>query len=263
MKRIGFMQGRLTEKNGFFPQTFPQKEWEKEFETASELGLFSIEWMFNADDWESNPIITADGWKTILKRTEASGVYVSGICANYFMINSVYSDDSTDILYKLIKNAEKVGCKNIILPLFDASNPDLYEETGFDILKKVCNSVLDDKINILIETDVPMEKIADFCGCFSGNVGICYDIGNATGLGRDAAYEIGKYAQFIENIHLKDKKRGGTTVMLGKGDAPFKECFRQLEKANYHGHFILESYYTNAVDDTKQNFEYIKDILEK
>ena len=49
--------------------------------------------------------------------------------------------------------------------------------------------------------------------------------------------------------------------MFGTGDAPFAECFKQLEKINYQGYLILESYYENAIEDTKQNFEYIKDIL--
>lgn len=260
MVKIGFMQGRLTEKNGFFPQTFPQNEWEKEFETASGLGLLSIEWMFNADDWENNPIITDDGWKKINRKIESTGVKVSGICANYFMNKSIYAD-STDILFRLIKSAEKIGCKNIILPLFEASDPESYGESSFDILEKICIGALDGEINILIETDVSIEKAVEFCNRFPDNVGICYDIGNATGLGRDAAYEIEKCGQFIGNVHLKDKKRGGTTVLLGMGDAPFRECFRQLEKINYQGYFILESYYENAVNDTKQNFDYIKDLL--
>ncbi|MBO5208734.1 MAG: sugar phosphate isomerase/epimerase [Lachnospiraceae bacterium] len=258
--KIGFMQGRLTEKNGFFPQTFPQNEWEKEFEMASTLGFSCMEWMFNADGWEKNPIITDEGIEAILNRCELTGIKVSGICVNYYMKESIY-DDKTDILSRLINSAKKIGCKNIILPLFEASDIETYGEDGFAILEKICNKVVDDEVQILLETDISMEKAAEFCNRFSGNVGICYDIGNATGLGKDAVYEIEKYGQAIKNVHLKDKKKGGTTVLLGMGDAPFAECFRQLEKINYQGCFILESYYEKAVEDTKQNFEYIKDIL--
>ena len=257
---IGFMQGRLTEKNGFFPQNFPQSEWEKEFETASEIGFSCIEWMFNADEWESNPIIVDEGIETILDRSKLTGVQVSGICANYYMKNSIYTD-KTDILPRLVKNAKKIGCKNIILPLFEASDIDAYGEKGFAILEKICNKIADDKVQILLETDISMEKVAEFCNRFSSRVGICYDIGNATGLGKDVVCEIVKYGQVIRNVHLKDKKKGGTTVMFGTGDAPFAECFKQLEKINYQGYLILESYYENAIEDTKQNFEYIKDIL--
>lgn len=46
-----------------------------------------------------------------------------------------------------------------------------------------------------------------------------------------------------------------------KGDVLFREWFRRVKKINYQGYFILESYYENAVNDTKQNFDYIKDLL--
>lgn len=260
MMKIGFMQGRLTEKNGFFPQTFPKSEWEKEFETASQMGFSCIEWMFNADEWENNPIITDEGIEAILCRCELTGVQVSGICANYYMKNSIYTD-KTDILPRLVKNAKKLGCKSIILPLFESSDIEVYGEKGFAILEEICNKVADDKVQILLETDISMEMAAGFCNRSSGNVGICYDIGNATGFGKDVVCEIEKYGQVIRNVHLKDKKKGGTTVMFGTGDVPFAECFRQLEKINYQGCFILESYYENALEDTKSNFKYIKEIL--
>ena len=57
----GVMQGRFTDKGGFYPQQFPWTNWEQEFFTAREYGVDCIEWMFNGERYEDNPIWTKDG----------------------------------------------------------------------------------------------------------------------------------------------------------------------------------------------------------
>ena len=260
MNRIGFMQGRLTEKGGFFPQTFPRDTWKDEFNKAQQMGLSYIEWMFNFDNWKDNPIATEEGIKEILYTMESTGVIVSSICANYYMKESIFCANDS-VLNMLIDSAGKIKCRNVIVPLFEASDIERCEGDAFKKLEEVIRGISTNNVNILLETDFFMSQIAEFCNRFSKGVGVCYDIGNAIGNDKDVISEIRKYVSIIKNIHLKDKKIGGSTIMLGTGDAPFKECFKQLAELNYEGYYILESYYDSAIRDTKQNYEYIKEIL--
>lgn len=269
MNRIGFMQGRLTNKNGFFPQVFPFDVWEKEFDRASEIGLSSMEWMFNEDDWENNPIINKEKIAVINKKIQESNVKVSGICANYFMKNSLYDPKKTEnnqkILQKLIYGAKAVSCPNIILPLFEASEFGTADTEGKERLRRIVNEVELDNIHILFETDADAEDIVAYIETMQcTNIGLCYDIGNATGSGKNVLEELETFSRNIGNVHIKDKKINGTSVMLGTGDALFEECISCLEKNGYKGSFILESYFgEDAVQDTKINYDYIKEYVTK
>lgn len=269
MNRIGFMQGRLTNKNGFFPQEFPFDVWEKEFDRASEIGLSSMEWMFNAEAWENNPIVHKEGMAVINKKIKESNVKISGICANYFMKNSLYNpkdiESNQKILQKLIYNAKAVNCPNIILPLFEASEFETADAEGKEYLRKILNEVELDNIHILFETDAAVADIVAYIETMENtNVGLCYDIGNATGSGKNVLRELETFSRYIGNVHIKDKKINGTSVMLGTGDAPFGECISCLAKKGYKGSFILESYFgEDAIQDTKINYEYIKEYITK
>lgn len=65
---------------------------------------------------------------------------------------------------------------------------------------------------------------------------ICYEVGDATGLGKSVISECKNYDGIIGNSHIKDKEI----------------C----------GNMIFESYYgERTVDDTISNFEYIKNMM--
>ena len=257
---IGFMQGRLTEKGGFFPQAFPEGNWTKELYLAERLGFNCVEWMFNERGWKRNPIILdIDKINMVCRETQ---IRLSGICANYFMRRSIYDrkekENNLYILNRLLFSAEMTGCGNIIIPMFDASEMQLADSSVYDLV----NELPVNEVNILFESN---ERLADLSEWLSGfhrtRVGICYDIGNAAGMGYDSAKELDSYGDIVKEVHLKDKKVGRTTVMLGEGDADLNACFRTLGKHSYEGCYILESYYHDAVRDTCKNLDYIKGIL--
>lgn len=259
---IGFMQGRLTEKGGFFPQEFPKENWQQELYLARNVGFDCIEWMFNKSDWDRNPIVLNKGIENIVKTCQDTKIRVSGICANYFMEISIYHSDKQEgnlsVINKLVHSAQIIGCNNIIIPLFDASEIQLDNTIIYDIVDKLpANDVY-----ILFESNERLECLKNWISGFQRNkVGICYDIGNTTGLGYDSAQELHNYGDIVKNVHLKDKKVGGTTVMLGNGDADFRACFDALKEFSYNGCYILESYYNEAVRDTCTNLTYIKEII--
>ena len=61
MNPIGIMQGRLSPQATGHLQAFPWKTWELEFERARAIGFDCLEWLFEADSFEKNPIWTRDG----------------------------------------------------------------------------------------------------------------------------------------------------------------------------------------------------------
>lgn len=271
MNQIGFMQGRLTDKGGFFPQIFPKENWEREFETASRMGFDCMEWMLNAPEWEENPILTKRGVQKICEKIKETKISVSGICVNYFMENSIFQYDAkaveqnSNLLCNLAENAKKVGCQNIILPMFGSSEILLHDESDFLDLNVLLRRISDNGLYILFETDLAPGIMKTWLEKLDiKNTGICYDIGNAVGLGKDVMHELETYAGIIHNIHVKDKKKNGISVMLGDGDAFFKEYFRQMENAEYEGSYILETYYgESAIRDTEKNFKFVRDNMKK
>ena len=44
-KKLGFMQGRLVKDEKNLIQSFPTKNWVKEFSIANQLGLKKMEWI--------------------------------------------------------------------------------------------------------------------------------------------------------------------------------------------------------------------------
>ena len=101
MKSIwGIMQGRFTNKGGFFPQQFPWGNWEGEFEIASACNIDCIEWMFNADRYEENPLWTPQGREKIKNTIRNTGVSVLSVCANFFMESSIENIETKEIIIK-------------------------------------------------------------------------------------------------------------------------------------------------------------------
>ena len=56
MISFGIMQGRLTPSQGKGIQFFPFDHWEKEFELGAMIGINEVEWIFDYDRFEDNPL---------------------------------------------------------------------------------------------------------------------------------------------------------------------------------------------------------------
>ena len=76
----------------------------------------------------------------------------------------------------------------------------------------------------------------------SSKVGINYDTGNSAGLNFNISEEFNIYGKFIKEIHIKDRKKYGSSVKLGRGNTDFNKFFKELKKINYKGLFILQPY---------------------
>lgn len=262
MNQIGIMQGRLLPHEIFEPQLFPWAEWKKEFLQLSINNVKKIEWMFNYDNYQNNPLFDTEVIIDLCRKYNAE---VSSVCMNFFMCQNILQTSVDDIMEKIIQCAIKLGAKLIVIPLFEKSIVN-----GQIELKKVCDWLtgINDRQGNLVKFALETElDVLDLSGVLKDyeNIGICYDIGNATGFGYNTVQELveGFEKELIYEIHIKDKDSNCSTVLLGTGEAKIEECIGVAKDYHYKGNFILESYYRglNSIQDTVDNINYIKKIL--
>lgn len=252
MWQIGIMQGRLTQPNGRGIQFFPFDNWQSEFETAKEIGLDEIEFIFDYDNYEQNPLWQGNGEK-VKKISDITGIQVKAVCFDYFMRRPFYKYDgmrrsellaeNKKTIRQVLKNMHMTGISLIEIPLVDDSSlknegeADAFRDYLFDILKDA-----PDGIWFGLETDLPPKQFKAYLDSFGqARIGANYDSGNSSGIGYLPYEEVTTLSDYIFNIHIKDRVYHGTTVELGTGSADFKELFRGLKEINYKGSFILQA----------------------
>jgi L-ribulose-5-phosphate 3-epimerase len=249
--KFGIMQGRLLPKFNNRYQAHPIGYWQDEFILAKKLNLDLIEFIFDYNDYELNPLMSLSGIESIQKIISETGVNVKTICADYFMeapihsaINSV-SKKSLEVLKELIKNSSFLGVTDIILPCVDHSKltDSSEKERLITHLKNLNDSLNDYNVNISLETDLnPSEFVELIKSVNSPFVKINYDTGNSASLGFNLSEEFNTYGEFISDIHIKDRLLNGGSVFFGEGDANFDLFFKELKKLKYNGPIIFQLY---------------------
>ena len=127
------MQGRLLPKYQGRYQAHPVGYWKDEFDVAKECGLDLIEFIFDFNEVEENPLLKSGGVDEILNISKESGVEIKTICADYFMEAPLHSSDdnvvekSFKILERLIESAKVLKITDIVLPCVDQSSLETKE----------------------------------------------------------------------------------------------------------------------------------------
>ncbi len=266
------MQGRLLPKYKRRYQAFPKNSWKDEFKIAKQLELDLIEFIFDFEDYTQNPLMSNSGVVEIKKITKKSKVNVKTICADYFMIAPLHSekknirDNSILVLKKLLNFVKNLNVTDIIIPCVD--NSSLKNKNHITIFKNSINEVLDFiekyNINLSLETDLGPQEFAELLSLIdSKNITVNYDIGNSAGLGYDYKEEFQCYGKKITDIHIKDRKFKGESIILGNGDANFTGILEDLKKNNYQGPFIMQAYRDNeGVEIFKKQFSWFVEQLD-
>lgn len=252
MWSIGIMQGRLTEPKGRGIQFFPFDNWKKEFNIASEIGLQEIEFIFDYDCYEKNPLWHNNG-EIIKKVSGSTGINVRSVCFDYFMRRAFFKMPATEkqkvynenfhVLSRVLESMDKIGATLIEIPLVDESS--LKDEREVDDFRTFLMKVLADapeNIMFGLETDLPPQRFKEYLDSFGEKrIGANYDSGNSSGIGYLPYEEVTALKDRIFNIHIKDRIYHGTTVELGQGSADFEGLFRGLKEIGYGGSFILQA----------------------
>lgn len=249
-KSFGLMQGRLTPSPKGKIQFFPVKNWAKEFSHFKSLSLNRIEWTLDQQGLMKNPIMSSKGQKKIEQLCKKHNMRVDSITGDCFMQKPFwkYKGEIKKKLIlqlkKIITSASKLKIKYLVLPVVDNGNIENAEQEKILIeeLKNLTRYLKINKVQILFETDMNPKAYLKFISNFKKKYfGVNYDIGNSASKNFDPKEEFKHYGSYIKNIHIKDRKKYGKTVPLGKGNAKFKIVAKLCKKINYKGNYILQA----------------------
>jgi L-ribulose-5-phosphate 3-epimerase len=273
MTRIGIMQGRLLPPVDDTIFHFPRNQWAEEFTLASQAQLDCIEWIYDVYGADVNPIATEAGKEEINLLAGQNNIRILSLCANYFMDNPLVRvttselEDRIRTLDWLFLQSQKIGIQQIVLPFLDSSRIETEKEFRdvIAVLQRVTPAAENARINLLLESSLEPHRLAALLAELpSPNIKINYDTGNSASLGYDLRDEFAAYGQRIGSIHVKDRLRGGGTVLLGTGNADFDTLAACLEEIGYTGDFVLEAARGrrgNELALAEQNREFIKNRL--
>ena len=250
MSYIGIMQGRLSAPVPGRLQAFPWSSWEQEFHHARTYGFDAIEWLFEVEGNEKNPIWTETGLERIRLQMATTCIEVRSLCADYFMTYPLFRVSvqerahSVTVLNRLILQAASVGIQTILLPVLEVSEIRTAEEK-FQLLDSLCEPLslaAELGIRLGLETELPATEyraLVEQCG--HPSLGIYYDTGNAAARGYDIAADIRTLGPFLCGVHIKDRKLDGPSVLLGQGDVDFVAFFQALADVGYTGPLVLQT----------------------
>ncbi|WP_276359569.1 sugar phosphate isomerase/epimerase family protein [Daejeonella sp. H1SJ63] len=248
---LGVMQGRLLPKYLGRYQAHPLGYWQDEFKIAADLNLSCIEFILDFNDADQNPLLSSSGVDEILKITQKTGIKVLSVCADYFMEAPIHNEDkfisanSKKILSSLLDNCYSLGVRDIVIPCVDQSS--LGNAAAVDRLIINLDPLIEKaenlRINLSLETDLNPYYFATLLDKLpSEYVTVNYDTGNSASLGYNPIEEFECYGSRISDIHIKDRKLGGGSVVLGTGDTDFNAFFKALGTIDYQGPIIMQAY---------------------
>lgn len=279
MISLGIMQGRLTPSNGMGIQFFPFDNWEEEFYKGQKLGIKEIEWIFDYDRYEENPLWTNEGLNRIKEVMKKSGVRIRSVCFDYFMRRAFYKRSESEkktirqenlvITERVLKSMHEIGATLLEIPMVDDSSVKSADEEG-DVIGFLHEALdLAKPFNIIIgcETDMPVGVFRSFLeNVNSLDIYANYDSGNSSGLGYDHEKEIKSLNEYIANVHIKDRKLHGITMELGTGSADFDKVFSSLKSIDYDKSILLQA--ARGADGDEENniygqLEFVKKYCRK
>jgi hexulose-6-phosphate isomerase len=269
---IGIMQGRLSPRIDGRIQAYPASTWQKEFEIAQEIGYAAIEWIVERPV-ETNALMTDSGKGEIKKVIASTGVRIDYVCADIFMqqplvrMTEEIKSQNKGYLLEILKNAKEVGAIGVEIPFVDNSSikNDKEKQEFIDAMQDAFKLAKDLEIKISLETDlspIAFKELLEQIGL--DFVQANYDIGNSASLGFDPKEELNAYGQRILNVHVKDRKLGGTTVPLGTGNADINLVIQKLQEFGYSGGLTMQAARgVNDVETAKEQLNYVRNLLNK
>jgi len=270
---IGIMQGRLSPPLHGRIQAFPAGTWQAEFARAAEAGLQAIEWVYDIEDADTNPIGDAGGVAEMGQLSKRHGIEVQSLCADYFMpfplVRAAEPEWEARLrkLEWLLAQCRLAGVRHVVLPFVDNSRIDSAQDR-LDVIRlfqrlKGTLDYLD--LQIHLETSLGPEEFRSLLEEIGQpRVRINYDSGNSASLGYSVETEWTAYGKFVGSVHIKDRLKGGSTVPLGSGNADFAALARILKRFNYQGRFILQVARGKTGDEVnwaRQNRSFLEQLL--
>lgn len=234
---IGILQGRLTPSRGRGIQFFPDENWEQEFGLARSIGLSHIQWVF---DTLQNPILDKAFRKTVKEAIVKTGVPVRNMDLQ-LLVKMDIAQFTDEHMSDICSALSDIQGGNVEVPLMETSSlldEDMREKRAL-ALGRFIEHAAEHGVGIALETDLAPKEYVEFLKPLP-SLTVVYDSGNSAGIGYDVEEEFVAYGGRVSNVHIKDKKREGSTVPLGSGDAPFARLFKCLHALSYTGPITLQ-----------------------
>jgi len=268
---FGIMQGRLLPKYNGRYQAHPVGYWKEEFHLAQTIGIDLIEFILDFNESADNPLLSNKGIYEISNMVQKTGVGVRSICADYFMeaplhsANEQVAKQSAIVLRNLLASSQSLGVTDIVIPCVDQSSLHTAEDSERFVnnLTPILSDASRYNVNLSLETDLAPQEFLNLLNRFdSDKIKVNYDTGNSASLGYDPLEEFASYGKWISDIHIKDRKQHGGSVILGEGDTNFASFFTALSRIKYEGFFIMQVYRDEqGVDIFVKQFEWFKKLI--
>jgi hexulose-6-phosphate isomerase len=215
--------------------------------------------------------MTDSGKAEIKKVIALTGVRIDFVCADIFMqqplvrMTEEIKFQNKEYLLEILKNAKEVGAVGVEIPFVDNSSikNETEKQEFIDAMQDAFKLAKELDIKISLETDlspIAFKELLEQIGL--DFVQANYDIGNSASLGFDPKEELDAYGQRILNVHVKDRKLGGTTVPLGTGNAKIDLIIQKLQEFGYSGGLTMQAARgENDVETAQEQLVYVKTIL--
>jgi len=269
--RIGVMQGRLSPRPENRLQAFPHQSWPEEFALAKRVGFSYLEWIYEAERAEENPIASRAGRAAIRACAKASGLPVGSVCADYFMIRRLAGGTAQErrehaaALSELVRWTRELGATRILLPLLETSALGTAQAVreATESIQSVCPALETYDVTLGLEMEIPgHEYAAVIRGIGHSHVRAYYDTGNSTAQGLDIATDILPLLPLLEAVHLKDRVVAGTSQPFGRGAANFDGFFGVLAGAGYRGDFLTQHYFDSDPEaSASHSLGFVRNLL--
>jgi L-ribulose-5-phosphate 3-epimerase len=249
VQRLAIMQGRLLPPEGGSIQSFPRDRWREEFALAAKAGVDAIEWIYDVQGADVNPLATDTGVAEMRALSRQHGIALVSLCADYFLdrpfvrvaLDSV--GDLTAHLIWLIGRCRHAGIGRVVLPFVDAARIDTPgdERRTAEVLRQVLPLCATTGVELHLETSLAPDAFSSLLAQIPDPLlRVNYDSGNSASLGYDVARELAAYGARVGSVHVKDRVQGGGTVPLGTGDADLPALFSALAGLRYQGDYVLQ-----------------------
>jgi hexulose-6-phosphate isomerase len=216
--------------------------------------------------------MTDSGKAEIKKVIASTGVRIDYVCADIFMqqplvrMTEEIKSQNKDYLLGILKNAKEVGAIGVEIPFVDNSSikNDKEKQEFIDAMQVAFKLAKDLDLKISLETDLSPFAFRELLEAIGLDfVQANYDIGNSASLGFDPKEELEAYGKKILNVHVKDRKLGGTTVPLGTGSADIQGVFQILNEIGYAGGITMQAARGESdIDIAREQLSYTLEIIE-
>ncbi len=237
---------------------------EESFRIASEIGFDGVEVPFQADDYTSELLWTAEGAAHVRVLAERYGLETPSCVAGRYNKRGFAAQDpeireeAVTVMLGIIDGCAEAGIDLILTAFFGEMALDTDQQIDWAVegLKRCAPRAESRGITLALEGTISDQAwLAMLERIDSGAVAVYYDVANAMTYGFDSSAEMPVLmdAGVLAQIHIKDMTLDRKNMPLGEGDVDFDAVSRTIKEIGYDGYLVLETPVSDdpAVDQKK------------